>query len=81
MVSTAFSVLHNREDAEDTVHETFIRIAKNMKSIDNPMSERTLSYVIKATKNNAINLLNKNNKEKWRHCKQVNRLHRIQGVI
>ena len=62
MVSTAFSVLHNREDAEDTVHETFIRIAKNMKSIDNPMSERTLSYVIKATRNNAINLLN--NKEK-----------------
>lgn len=64
MVSTAYSVLHNREDAEDTVHEIFIRIAKNMKSIDNPMSERTLSYVIKATKNNAINLLNKNNKEK-----------------
>ena len=64
MVSTAYSVLHNREDAEDTVHETFIRIAKNMKSIENPMSERTLSYVIKATKNNAINLLNKNNKEK-----------------
>lgn len=62
MISTAFSVLKNREDAEDAVHETFIKIARNMKSIDDPTSDRTLSYVIKATKNNAINLLNKNKK-------------------
>lgn len=62
MVSTAFSVLKNKEDAEDAVHETFIKIARNMKSIDDPKSDRTLSYVIKATKNNAINLLNKNKK-------------------
>lgn len=62
MISTAFSVLKNRGDAEDAVHETFIKIARNMKSIDDPTSGRTLSYVIKATKNNAINLLNKNKK-------------------
>lgn len=62
MVSTAFSVLKNKEDAEDAVHDTFIKIARNMKSIDDPTSDRTLSYVIKATKNNAINLLNKNKK-------------------
>lgn len=63
MVATAFSVLHSKEDAEDAVHETFIRLARNMKSIDDPNSDRTLSYVIKATKNNAINLLNKNKRE------------------
>jgi len=63
MVATAFSVLHNKEDAEDAVHETFIRLARNMKSVDDPSSDRTLSYVIKATKNNAINLLNKNKRE------------------
>ncbi len=63
MVATAFSVLHNKEDAEDAVHETFIRIARNMKSIDDPSSDRTLSYVIKASKNNAINMLNKNKRE------------------
>lgn len=28
MVSVAYSILHNSEDAEDAVHETFIRIAK-----------------------------------------------------
>lgn len=33
MVSVAYSILHNNEDAEDAVHETFIRIAKNMKAL------------------------------------------------
>lgn len=60
MVLTAYSVLHNKDDAEDVVHDTFIKIARNMKSIDEPESDKTLSYVIKATKNNAINLLHKN---------------------
>lgn len=62
MVLTADSVLHNKDDAEDVVHDTFIKIACNMKSIEDPKSNKTLSYVIKATKNNAINLLNKNEK-------------------
>lgn len=60
MVSVAFSVLRNREDAEDAVHDTFIKIARNMQSIGNPNSDETLSYVLKAAKNNAINLSQKN---------------------
>ena len=60
MVSVAFSVLKNREDAEDAVHDTFIKIARNMQSIGNPNSDETLSYVLKAAKNNAINLSQKN---------------------
>ena len=60
MVLTADSVLHNKDEAEDVVHDTFIKIARNMKSIGDPKSNKTSSYVIKATKNNAINLLNKN---------------------
>lgn len=60
MAYVAFAVLGNNEDAEDAVHDTFIKIARNMQSIDNPDSERTLSYVLKATKNTAINLSQKN---------------------
>lgn len=60
MVSIAFSVLKNKEDAEDAVHDTFIKIARNMQSIGEPDSSETLSYVLKATKNNAINLSQKN---------------------
>lgn len=62
MLAMAISVLHNNEDAEDAVHNTFISIARNMKSIDEPKSNRTLSYVLKATKNTSINMLNKRNK-------------------
>lgn len=60
MVYTAFSVLGNDEDAEDAVHDTFIRIARNMRSIGDPDSVEALSYVLKATKNTAINLSQKN---------------------
>lgn len=60
MLLMADSVLHNRQDAEDAVHDTFIKIARNMKSIGEPESNKTLSYVLKATKNTAINLHDKN---------------------
>lgn len=60
MVHTAFFVLKNKEDAEDAVHDTFIKIARNMRSVGDPNSSETLSYVLKATKNTAINLSQKN---------------------
>ncbi len=63
MLSTADSVLHNKEDAEDVVHETFIKIARNMRSIGDPDSSETLSYVMKAAKNTAINLSKKKSTE------------------
>lgn len=60
MFIMAESVLHNRQDAEDAVHDTFIKIARNIKSIGEPKSAQTLSYVLKATKNTAINMNDKN---------------------
>ena len=44
MVLTAYSVIHDRNEAEDVVHDTFIKIARNMKSINDPLSNETLSY-------------------------------------
>lgn len=60
MVYEAYSILHNKADAEDAVHDTFIKIARNMKSIDDTDSDKTLWYVLKAVKNTAINILHKN---------------------
>ena len=60
MVAVAYSVLNNKSDSEDAVHDAFIKIARNMRAIDDPMSEKTLSYVSKAAKNAAINILHKN---------------------
>ena len=64
MFAAAFDVVKNNEDAEDAVHNAFIGVANNLKSIGDPLSKRTLSYVIKAAKNAAINIYNKNNKIK-----------------
>lgn len=50
MVSVAYSILHNNEDAEDAVHETFIRIAKNMKAIDDPRSKRHRRMLLRQPK-------------------------------
>lgn len=60
MFSAAFDVVKNTEDAEDAVHNAFIGIANNMESVGDAVSQRTLSYVIKAAKNAAINIYNKN---------------------
>ncbi len=59
MVQLAKSFLHNDPDAEDVVHDVFLRIAtKHMKfiqSLDNPEDIR--NYLLKATKNTALNEL------------------------
>lgn len=55
----ANSVLSDSYLAEDAVHNAFIGIAKNIKRISDPESPKTLSYVITASKNAAIDLLRK----------------------
>lgn len=57
---TANAVLSDGYLAEDAVHNAFVGIAKNMKRIDDVNSPKTLSYVITAAKNAAIDLLRKN---------------------
>lgn len=55
----ANSVLSDAHLAEDAVHNAFLGIAKNMKRIDDIHSPKTLSYVITASKNAAIDILRK----------------------
>ncbi|MBE6776160.1 MAG: sigma-70 family RNA polymerase sigma factor [Ruminococcaceae bacterium] len=57
---TANSVLSDSYLAEDAVHNAFIGIAKNIKKIDAADSPKTLSYVITAAKNAALDILRKN---------------------
>lgn len=56
----ANSVLSDAYLAEDAVHNAFIGVAKNMKRIEDADSQKTLSYVITAAKNAAIDILRKN---------------------
>ena len=65
MVSVAFSIVNNQADAEDVVEEVFLRIAQKyfdvVRSIDNEIDRR--NYLLKATKNTAINKSKSKKKE------------------
>lgn len=56
----ANSVLSDAYLAEDAVHNAFIGIAKNINKVTDAESSRTLSYVVTASKNAAIDILRKN---------------------
>ncbi len=64
MFFLANSILNNKMDAEDAVHEVFLNIAvKHMKTVKNIPSEDDLrNYILKATKNTALNILKKKSK-------------------
>ena len=56
----AFSILHNHQDAEDAVQETFIKIADTFtKVLQIPCNELT-SYIVIICRNISINKYNKN---------------------
>lgn len=61
MICLALSYVHNNEDAEDIVHDVFLKIAQRympiIKEIDNETDMR--NYLLKATKNAALNRLRK----------------------
>ena len=64
MVSMANTILHNETDSEDVVHDVFVCIAtKHMpfiRTLENSQDLR--NYLLKATKNTALNKLKKNNR-------------------
>ena len=59
MISLAFSILKNQEDAEDAIHNVFLRIAQKnwdtVRSIEDKTDLR--NYLLKSTKNASLNIL------------------------
>ncbi len=55
----ALNIVKNENDAEDILQEAFIKIAKNIKSIDDIRSRETLSFLIVITKNTAYDYIRK----------------------
>lgn len=56
MYYVAYRILNNASDAEDAVHDAFIKIAENMKKISDPVCPKTQSYVVTIVENKAIDL-------------------------
>lgn len=59
MFHIAFSVLHNTHDAEDAVHNAFVKIAENIRKIDDPLCPKTRSYIVTIIETKAIDIYRK----------------------
>ena len=46
MYKTAFSILHNKFDAEDAVHEAFLRVIKNILKFRSYKCNENVSYLV-----------------------------------
>ena len=57
MYITACRILNDPYLAEDAVHEAFVAISKNLDKIGDTDSIQTASYVIKAAKSRALNMV------------------------
>lgn len=60
MYKFAISILHNNEDAEDVVHQSFLTIANNFDKIKSFSCHEMNSYIVIIIRNTSINLYNKN---------------------
>lgn len=58
----AMNIVKNENDAEDVLQNSFIKIAKNIKSIGGLNSKETLSFLIVITKNTAYDFMRKSSK-------------------
>ena len=57
MYHAAFSILKNKEDAEDATHDTFLKISKVISTVDISESRRTLAYLLTAVRNTSYTIL------------------------
>ena len=63
MYGIAYSILRNREDAEDAVHNAFVRIADNYSKISNLSCNEIESYIVIIIRNSAIDIYRKNKRD------------------
>lgn len=62
MYKVAYSILHNREDAEDAVHEAFVCIANKFYIVNTLSVPKLKSYFVIIIRNTSLNIYRKNKK-------------------
>ena len=68
MQRVAYNILHIKDLSEDAVHTAFIGVANNMKALHGRSKEDMKNYLLKASKNAAINMLKKEQKQEEYYC-------------
>lgn len=56
MYHVAYEILKNEMDAEDAVHQAFLKVIENIKNVDEPVCPRTKSYLVTIVENRAIDM-------------------------
>lgn len=56
MYYVAVKILQNEQDAEDAVHQAFLKIAEKIEIVDGTICSRTRGYVITIVENKAIDM-------------------------
>ena len=56
MYHVAFGILNNEQDAEDAVHQAFVKVAENMQKVDEPVCVKTKSYLVTIVESRAIDI-------------------------
>lgn len=54
MYHVADDILHNHQDAEDAVHQAFVKIAEHIEEIEEAVCPKTKAYVVIIVRNKAI---------------------------
>ena len=62
MLNCAYSILKDKSDAEDAVHDAFLRILKNLHKIDKISCPKTQHFIVIIVQNVAKTLIKKKNK-------------------
>ena len=62
MFYVANKILNNEHDAEDAVHQAFVKIAENIKKIEQPVCPKTKGFVVTIVENKAIDVYRKKNR-------------------
>lgn len=60
----AYGILHHKEDAEEAVQETLIRIVQNLSKISDPYCPETKNFLVIICKNVSLTLLKKRKRVK-----------------
>lgn len=63
MYKTAISILHNKEDVEDAVHEAFLRVIKNITKFRTYSCRENVSYLVIIVKGISLNILTSRSKK------------------
>ena len=62
MYAVAYKILHNESDAEDAVHQAFVKVAENIQKINEAKCPKTKSFVVTIVENRAIDVYRRKNR-------------------